>query len=80
MMRRFLIQDDVRPKMMAVFYRTVVLYVLLYGSESWVLTKDLMCASYEASCFTDGAAEDSLEILFDKTKKETGVARAVTRF
>ena len=41
-MRRFLIQDGVRPKTMAVFYRTVVLYVLLYGSESWVLTKDLM--------------------------------------
>lgn len=27
---------------MAVFYRTVVLYTLLYGSESWVLTQDLM--------------------------------------
>lgn len=41
-MRRFLIQDKVDPKTMAVFYRTVVLYVLLYGSETWVLTSDLM--------------------------------------
>ena len=41
-MRRMLIQDGVEPKTMAVFYRTVVLSVLLYGSESWVLTKDLL--------------------------------------
>jgi hypothetical protein len=34
--------DGVNPKTMAVFYRTVVLYTLLYGSESWVLTQDLM--------------------------------------
>jgi hypothetical protein len=41
-MRRFLVRDAVDPKTMATFYRTVVLYVLLYGSESWVLTGDLM--------------------------------------
>jgi hypothetical protein len=41
-MRRVLIQDGAEPKTMAVFYRTVVLYTLLYGSESWVLTQDLM--------------------------------------
>jgi hypothetical protein len=41
-MRRFLIVDDVDPKTMSVFYRTVVLSVLLYGSESWVLTTDMM--------------------------------------
>ena len=41
-MRRFLIQDDVRPKTMAVFHRTVVLCVPLCGSESWVMTKDLV--------------------------------------
>jgi hypothetical protein len=36
-MRRFLVRDAADPKSMATFYRTVVLYVLLYGSESWVL-------------------------------------------
>ena len=41
-MRRFLVRDAADPKTMATFYRTVVLYVLLYGSESWVLTGDLM--------------------------------------
>jgi hypothetical protein len=41
-MRRFLVRDAADPKTMATFYRTVVLYVLLYGSESWVLTSDLM--------------------------------------
>jgi hypothetical protein len=41
-MRRVFIQDGTDCKTMAVFYRTVVLYVLLYGSESWVLAKDLM--------------------------------------
>jgi hypothetical protein len=41
-MRRFLVSDAADPKAMATFYRTVVLYVLLYGSESWVLTGDLM--------------------------------------
>jgi hypothetical protein len=42
-MRRLLVKDAADPKTMATFYRTVVLYVLLYhGSESWVLTSDLM--------------------------------------
>jgi hypothetical protein len=43
-MRRFLVlRDATDPKTrMAMFYRTVVLYVLLYSSESWVLTGDLM--------------------------------------
>jgi hypothetical protein len=41
-MRRFLVRDAADPKTMATFYRTVVLYVLLYGSESWVRTNDLM--------------------------------------
>jgi hypothetical protein len=42
-MRRFLVGDAADPKTrMATFYMTVVLYVLLYGSESWVLTGDLM--------------------------------------
>jgi hypothetical protein len=41
-MRRFVVRDAADPKTMATFYRTVVLYVLLYGSESWVLTGDLM--------------------------------------
>jgi hypothetical protein len=41
-MRRFLVRDAADPKTMATCYRTVVLYVLLYGSESWVLTSDLM--------------------------------------
>jgi hypothetical protein len=41
-MRRLLVRDAADPKTMATFYRTVVLYVLLYGSESWVLTSDLM--------------------------------------
>ena len=41
-MRRFLTVDDVDPKTMSVFYRTVVLLVLLYGSKSWVLTTDMM--------------------------------------
>jgi hypothetical protein len=35
-MRRFLVRDAADPKTMPMFYRTVVLYVLLYGSESWV--------------------------------------------
>jgi hypothetical protein len=39
---RFQVRDAADPKTMATFYRTVVLYVLLYGSESWVLTGDLM--------------------------------------
>jgi hypothetical protein len=34
-MRRFLITDGVDSKTMAIFYRTVVMYVLLYGSETW---------------------------------------------
>jgi hypothetical protein len=41
-MRRFLVRDAADPKTMAAFDRTVVLYVLLYESESWVLTGDLM--------------------------------------
>jgi hypothetical protein len=41
-MRRFLVRDAADPKTMATFYRTVVLSVLLYGSESWVLTGNLM--------------------------------------
>jgi hypothetical protein len=41
-MRRFLVRVAADPKTMATFYRTLVLYVLLYGSESWVLTGDLM--------------------------------------
>jgi hypothetical protein len=43
-MRRFLVIDASDPKTMAKFYRTVlVLYLLLYGSESWVpLTSNLM--------------------------------------
>jgi hypothetical protein len=42
-MRRFLVRDAVAdPNTMATFYRTAVIYVLLYGSESWVLTSDLM--------------------------------------
>jgi hypothetical protein len=41
-MRRFLVRDAADPKTMAMFYRTVVLYVLVNGSESWVLTSDLM--------------------------------------
>jgi hypothetical protein len=37
---------------MATFYRTVVLYVLLYGSESWVLKSDLMrqLRSFQRRC------------------------------
>jgi len=41
-MRRFLVRDAADPKSMATIYRKVVLYVLLYGSESWVMTSDLM--------------------------------------
>ena len=42
-MRRFLVRGDAAdPKILATFYRTVVLYVLLYGSKSWVLTSNLM--------------------------------------
>lgn len=41
-MRMVLTRDGVKPKTMAVFYRTVVLYTLFYGSASWVLTQDLM--------------------------------------
>jgi hypothetical protein len=42
-MRRFLVRDAADLKTIAVFYtRTMILYVLLYGSESWVLTSDLM--------------------------------------
>jgi hypothetical protein len=41
-MRRFLIGEAADPRTMATFYKTVVLQVLLHGSESWVLTKDLM--------------------------------------
>jgi hypothetical protein len=55
----------VEPKIMAVFYKAVVLYVLLYGSESWVLTKYLiveglsrMSPTFASSCF--GISEVSL--------------------
>jgi hypothetical protein len=41
-MRRFLVRDAADPRTKATFYRTLVLYVLLYGSESWVLRGDLM--------------------------------------
>jgi hypothetical protein len=42
-MRRFLLSRDAAdPKTMTTFYRTVVLYVLLYGSKSWVMTSILM--------------------------------------
>jgi hypothetical protein len=41
-MRRFLVRDEADPKTLATFYRTLVLYALLYGSESWVLTGILM--------------------------------------
>jgi hypothetical protein len=61
-MRRFLIQDDVRPKTMAVFHGTVVLCVLLRGSESWVLTKDLMrqLRSFHRRC-CQGLARDFVQ-------------------
>jgi hypothetical protein len=39
---------------MAIFYRTVVMYVLLYGSETWVLTKDMMrqlCSFHRRCCW-----------------------------
>jgi hypothetical protein len=36
-MRQFLTTDGVDLKSMAIFYRMVVMYVLLYGSETWVL-------------------------------------------
>ena len=41
-MRRFLIGEAAYPRTMATFYMTVVLQVLLHGSESWVLTSNLM--------------------------------------
>jgi monoamine oxidase len=49
-MRRFLVRDAADPKTMTTIYSTVVLYVLLYGSESWVLTSDLMRQLHRRCC------------------------------
>jgi hypothetical protein len=35
---RILSKDGADPKAMALFYKAIVPFVLLYGSESWVLT------------------------------------------
>ena len=39
MVSRVLSQERSNPKIMASFYKAVVQSILLYGSESWVLTK-----------------------------------------
>jgi len=54
-MRRFLVRDAADPKSMATIYRKVVLYVLLYGSKSWVMTSDLM---RQLGVFIGDVAED----------------------
>lgn len=43
MLARVLLQEGAKPKVMGMFYKAVVQSVLLYGSETWVLTK----ANYE---------------------------------
>ena len=54
-MRRFLGKDAADPKTMATIYRKVFLYVLLYCSESWVMTSDLM---RQLGVFIGDIAED----------------------
>lgn len=39
---RILSKQGARPKAMASFYKAIVMSILLYGSESWVLTKSMM--------------------------------------
>ena len=77
-MRRFLIQDDVRPKTMAVFYRTVMMYILLYRRESWVLMKDLMhqLRSFHRRC-CQGLARDFIR---QDEEGNWSCPSAVTRF
>lgn len=48
-LRRFLIVDDEDPKTMASFYRTVVLYMLLYGRETGVPNNRHDAAAAEVS-------------------------------
>ena len=39
---RILSKEKAKPRIMAIFYKAVVQSVLLYGSESWVLTKKML--------------------------------------
>jgi hypothetical protein len=42
MVCRILSSEDASPKVTGTFYKTIVQSVLLYGSESWVLTKPMI--------------------------------------
>jgi hypothetical protein len=52
MICRILSSEDASPKVMGTFYKTIVQSVLLYGSESWVLTKPMIkkLASFHRRC------------------------------
>jgi hypothetical protein len=73
-MRRFLVKDAAETKTMAKIYRTVVLYVLLYGSESWVMTGDLMrqLRSFHWSCCRGLTGEDEEGEFSSSTCREAG--------
>ena len=76
-MRRFLIGEAADPRTMATFYKTVVLQVLLHGSESWVLTKDLMrqLRSFHRRCCRGLTGEFIRQV----TRKENGSAQTVRK-
>ena len=44
MVSRILARDGSNTKMMGLFYKTIVQSVLLYGSETWVLTRKMLTA------------------------------------
>jgi hypothetical protein len=52
MICRILSSEDASPKVMGTFYKTIVQSVLIYGSESWVLTKPMIrkLASFHRRC------------------------------
>jgi hypothetical protein len=52
MISRILSSEDASPKVLGTFYKPIVQSVLLYGSESWVLTKPMIkkLASFHRRC------------------------------
>ena len=63
-----LCREGANPKIMAIFYKTIVMSVLLYGSETWAITKEhYKClSSFHMTCARRIAR---MRITFDPTRE-----------
>jgi hypothetical protein len=57
MLSQILSREGAKPKVIGIFYRAVIQLVLLYGSETWVLTKE----KYQLSTIQTGNCSAQLE-------------------